>query len=106
MASKRILIVGSNETPSILERHLRERFETKTAEPDALTAPSIVWSEFILVLEREHRRLIAERFPDEYLLRRVISLNIPVARAEDEQAVESMILEQLENHGFLTREQR
>jgi predicted protein tyrosine phosphatase len=95
----RVLIVGSDHLPDACARLLAERFATKHVHIDRLTTPDIHWSEMILVTHNDHRRLIAHRFPSEYLLRRVVNLEI----TDTPEHPESAIRAQLENHGLLSR---
>lgn len=101
--STRILIVGSDHTPEICARLLTHRFATKHAHIDQLATGDIHWSESILVLDKAHRRLIANRFPSEYLLRRVVHLDVSDA-SQEAPRIESRIREQLIAHGLIPNE--
>lgn len=94
--TRRILIVGSDHVPEVCARFLTERFETKHAHIEQLHTSDVHWSEFIIVTRSEHRRLIAHRFPSEYLLRRVVSLDIEPAQGD-----ESKVHERLVAHGLI-----
>ena len=98
----RILVVGSDHTPAICARLLTQRFVTKHVHIDHLQTRDVHWSESILVLNKEHRRLIAHRYPTEYLLRRVVHLNIDEQSAET--PIESRIRDQLIAQGLILHE--
>lgn len=101
----RILIVGNTSGAKICERLIKNMHEAKRKDIASLTSADLSWCSFVITLSSELRRAIAETDPDAYLSRRVISLNIPEARAEDSKALRSMISEQLENHGLFVRDQ-
>ena len=91
--AKRVLVVGSDRTPQICADLLKPRFETRHAQIDALNTSDLHWSEFILAIEGKHRRLIAQRFPQEYLLRRVVSLNLDtVPEKRGEQTIRELLI--------------
>ena len=42
-----------------------------------LTAEQLEWADVVIVMEDEQREEIAERFPEQYMKKRILSLNIP-----------------------------
>lgn len=101
--AKRVLIVGSSPGARTCERIIKRSFEARLRTPEALGESEIEWCSFILTLSKDLRRVIARTYPDAYLTRRVISLNIPEDRAEDRGALTRMIEAQLEYHGLYVR---
>ena len=56
------------------------RFDTKSAglyNVNPLTERQLEWADMVLVMEDEHRTEISKRFPEQYLKKKILSLNIP-----------------------------
>lgn len=58
-----------------------DRYDSKYAgvysEENPLTKELLEWSDLVIVMEDEQRKIIGERFPKQYLTKKIISLNIP-----------------------------
>ena len=58
----------------------REKFNTKSAglyDRTPVTREELSWADLVLVMEPAQRSEIAKRFPDMYLKKRILSLDIP-----------------------------
>jgi len=58
----------------------RSKFETKSAglySDKPVSAKEIVWADIIVVMEEEQRVELAKRFPELFLKKKIISLNVP-----------------------------
>ena len=58
----------------------KNRFKTKSAglyNERPVTKKQLSWADVIVVMEDSQRKEIAKRFPEEYLQKRIFSLNIP-----------------------------
>jgi predicted protein tyrosine phosphatase len=58
----------------------KKRFETESAglyTSKPVTKKQLSWADTIVVMEDEQRKEIAKRFPDMYMQKRILSLNIP-----------------------------
>jgi predicted protein tyrosine phosphatase len=70
---------GRNRSRSAAEL-LEESHETRYAglySERPLSKVDLVWADVIFVMEEFQRREIASRFPDEYLKKQILSLDIP-----------------------------
>lgn len=62
------------------EELFKDRFKTKSAglySEKQVTAKSISWADVVMVMDDEQRKEIAKRFPELYLKKRILSLDIP-----------------------------
>ena len=62
------------------EEIFRGKFETKSAglyNEKPLTEKQLSWADLVIVMEDRQRSEIAKRFPEIYLQKRIISLNVP-----------------------------
>lgn len=58
----------------------KNRFKTKSAglyNSKPVTAKQLSWADLVIVMEEAHRSEIAKRFPEQYMQKRIISLDIP-----------------------------
>ena len=56
------------------------RFETRSAGlycAEPVSEEQVSWADIVFVMEDAQRSELARRFPKQYLLKRIISLNIP-----------------------------
>ena len=78
---KVLFICNQNENRSkTAEELFKDRFETKSAglyNGKPVTKNQIEWADVIFVMENTQRKEISKRFPDLYLKKRIISLDIP-----------------------------
>ncbi len=62
------------------EELFNESFITKSAglfNEKPVTKKELLWANTVVVMEDHQRTEIAKRFPDEYLQKKILSLNIP-----------------------------
>lgn len=76
-----LFICNQNQNRSkTAEAIFKDRFKTKSAglyNPRPVTEKQISWAEVIIVMEDSHRSEIAKRFPKQYMLKRILLLDIP-----------------------------
>ena len=61
-------------------RLFRDKYETQSAglfSNKSVNSQQFSWADLIIVMEDRHRAEISKRFPDIYLRKRILSLNIP-----------------------------
>ena len=62
------------------EELFKSKFETKSAglfNENPVTEKQLSWADLIVVMEDFHREELAERFPKQYMKKRILSLGIP-----------------------------
>jgi len=62
------------------EELFRDKFDTKSAglyNANPVSEEEIQWADTIVVMEGHQRSEIARRFPEQYMQKRLLSLNIP-----------------------------
>jgi predicted protein tyrosine phosphatase len=62
------------------ETIFKNKFNTKSAglyNKKPLTKKQLQWADEVIVMEDRQREEIAKRFPDEYIKKRILSLDIP-----------------------------
>lgn len=78
---KVLFICNQNQNRSkTAEELFKDRFKTKSAglyNREPVTENELLWAETLVVMEDEQRSEIAKRFPDIYMKKKIISLNIP-----------------------------
>lgn len=78
---KVLFICNQNQNRSkTAEEVFKGRFQTKSAglyNAKPVTEKQLAWADVIVVMEEMQRSEIAKRFPNEYLQKRVVSLDIP-----------------------------
>ncbi|MBN2458641.1 phosphotyrosine protein phosphatase [Candidatus Woesearchaeota archaeon] len=76
-----LFICNQNENRSkTAEEIFKERFKTKSAglyNTKPVTEKQISWADTIIVMEEAQRSEIANRFPKQYMLKRILSLDVP-----------------------------
>ena len=86
---KVLFICNQNQNRSKTAEHIfKGRFETRSAglfNEKHVTEEEVSWADVIVVMEDEHRTEISKRFPNYYLQKRIISLNIPDTYSYGEQ---------------------
>ena len=75
-----LFICNQNQNRSkTAEEIFKDRFNTKSAglySEKPVTEKQIAWADVVIVMDEEQRAEIAKRFPKQYLLKRILSLNI------------------------------
>ncbi|MDD5651305.1 MAG: phosphotyrosine protein phosphatase [Candidatus Nanoarchaeia archaeon] len=78
---KILFICNQNKNRSkTAEELFRNKFETKSAglyNTKPLNEKELEWANLVVVMEDNQRSEIANRFPNSYLKKQIISLNIP-----------------------------
>jgi len=64
------------------EKIFKDKYDTKSAGVDEtakapLTSSLLEWADVVFVMEDWHRKFISEKFPKEYLKKKIINLDIP-----------------------------
>lgn len=76
-----LFICNQNENRSkTAEKIFKDRFKTKSAglyNTKPVTEKQISWADTIIVMEEAQRSEIANRFPKQYMLKRILSLDVP-----------------------------
>ena len=76
-----LFICNQNQNRSkTSEEIFKDRFKTKSAglyNAKPVTKKQISWADTIAVMEEAQRSEIAKRFPKQYMLKRILSLDIP-----------------------------
>jgi predicted protein tyrosine phosphatase len=78
---KVLFVCNQNENRSkTAEAIFRGKFDTRSAglyNARPLTRKQLSWADVVVVMDDMQRAEIAQRFPREYMQKRIISLNIP-----------------------------
>ena len=78
---KILFICNQNQNRSKTAEHLfSDRFKTKSAglyNEKPVSSSQIKWADLIIVMEEEQRDELAKRFPNEYMQKHILSLDIP-----------------------------
>ena len=78
---KVLFICNQNQNRSkTAENVFKGKFKTKSAglyNEKPVTKKQISWADTVIVMEEVQRKEIAKRFPEQYMQKRVLSLNIP-----------------------------
>ena len=76
-----LFVCNQNENRSkTAEQIFKDRFKTKSAglyNPKPVSKKQLQWADTIVVMEEHQRNEIAMRFPDVYMQKRILSLDIP-----------------------------
>src|SRR3989344_5635818 len=78
---KILFICNQNQNRSkTAEELFKDKFTTKSAglyNEKPVAEKQITWADTIIVMEDSQRSELARRFPKQYMLKRILSLNIP-----------------------------
>ncbi len=72
----------------------KDRFETRSAglfNDKPLTEKELLWADVVLVMEDFQRKEIAKRFPKAYMMKRILSLNIPDVYRYGQQELKAVL---------------
>lgn len=76
-----LFVCNQNQNRSkTAEKIFKDRFETKSAglyNTRPLTEKQLSWADVVIVMEDSQRSEISQRFPKQYMQKRILSLNIP-----------------------------
>jgi predicted protein tyrosine phosphatase len=92
---KVLFICNQNQNRSkTAEELFRDKFETKSAglfNSKPVTAKQLSWADVIMVMEEEQRYELSKRFPQIYMQKRVLNLNIPdIYKYKDQKLIDSL----------------
>ncbi len=90
-----LFICNQNQNRSKTAAELFNRkFNTKSAglyTHKPVTEKQLSWADVVLVMEEEQRSEIAKRFPQQYLQKRILSLDIPdIYNYNDQKLINSL----------------
>ena len=78
---KVLFVCNQNQNRSkTAEEIFKSKFETKSAglyNLKPVSEKQLSWADVVIVMEEEQRSEIAKRFPKQYMLKRILSLNVP-----------------------------
>ncbi|MBI5797880.1 phosphotyrosine protein phosphatase [Candidatus Woesearchaeota archaeon] len=102
---KILFICNQNENRSkTAEEIFKEDFKTKSAglyNKNPVTERSLLWADIIIVMEDEQRTELARRFPEAYLKKQILNLNIPdIYKYNDFQLI-AVLKEHMAEHLYL-----
>ena len=84
---------GENRSKTAAEI-FRNKFETRSKglySDDPLNSDDLVWADIVFVMEDIQRTEISNRFPKEYLMKRILVLDVPdVYKYMDEKLVKEL----------------
>src|SRR3989338_7122188 len=96
---KLLFVCNQNKnTSKTAEGLFRGRFETKSAglyNASPLLKAELVWADVVVVMEDAQRKEIANRFPDMYLQKKIISLEIQDIYAYDNSDLKLLLEKKL-----------
>ncbi len=76
-----LFVCNQNENRSkTAEKIFKDRFNTESAglyNAKPITEKQLAWADAVVVMEDSHRSELAKRFPEQYMLKRILSLDIP-----------------------------
>ncbi|MBU0666989.1 MAG: phosphotyrosine protein phosphatase [Nanoarchaeota archaeon] len=84
---------GLHRSATAAEIYAKKGYETKSAGCWAegerfLTEEKLEWADIIICMKEEHRKWIADNHPKEYMMKKIITLDIPdVYRVNQEELV-------------------
>lgn len=102
---KILFICNQNENRSkTAEEIFKEDFKTKSAglyNKNPVTERNLLWADVIIVMEDEQRTELAKRFPEAYLKKQILNLNIPdIYKYNDFQLI-AVLKEHMAEHLYL-----
>ncbi|MDP2750111.1 MAG: phosphotyrosine protein phosphatase [Nanoarchaeota archaeon] len=96
---KLLFICNQNKNRSKkAELLLKNRHETKSAglfNEKPVTKEQIDWADSIFVMEDEQRKELGLRFPQQYLKKRIVSLDIPDIYSRDQPELELVLMKKI-----------
>lgn len=92
---KVLFICNQNENRSkTAEVLFKDRFETKSAglyNEKPVNKKQLEWADIVVVMESAQRAEIAKRFPEIYLTKKIISLEIPDVFSYDQPELKNIL---------------
>lgn len=90
-----LFICNQNQNRSkTAEQLLKDRYNTKSAglfNEKPVTEKQIKWADTVIVMEDSQRSEIAKRFPELYMEKKILSLNIPDIYNYDQTELKELI---------------
>ncbi|MBW2967882.1 phosphotyrosine protein phosphatase [Candidatus Woesearchaeota archaeon] len=98
---KLLFICNQNQNRSPTAAALfSESYDTRSAglySAEPVTKEQLEWADTVIVMEEEMRSEIAKRFPNLYLKKRILCLNIPDMYRKDQPELVELIKERMES---------
>lgn len=102
---KVLFICNQNQHRSkTAEELFRDRFETKSAglySEQPVTEKQIEWADLVIVMEDVQRKELSQRFPELYLRKQIISLDIPDVYVYDSPELKQILEEKIKGVAIL-----
>ena len=102
---KVLFICNQNRNRSkTAEKVFKSRFETKSAglySPKPLTKEQLVWADIVMVMDEAQRSELAKRFPQQYLQKRILSLDIPDVYRFDDSHLITLLKSKVDEYSFI-----
>ena len=96
---KVLFICNQNKNRSkTAEELFKDRFETKSAglfTEKPVTRKQLEWADIIVVMEDFQRKEVAARFPDIYLKKKIINLDIPDVYAYGQNELKTVLISRI-----------
>lgn len=95
---KVLFICNQNQNRSKTAAQLFSKLETRSAglyNEYPVKKEDLAWADLIVVMENEQRSELGRRFPDEYLKKKIISLDIPDIYRYNEPELKNLIVQRL-----------
>ena len=90
-----LFICNQNQNRSVTAEHVfRGKFQTKSAglfNNTPVTEKQIAWADTIVVMESSQRQELAKRFPQQFIQKRILTLNIPDMYYRDQPELVSLL---------------
>ncbi|MBI5072335.1 phosphotyrosine protein phosphatase [Candidatus Woesearchaeota archaeon] len=95
-----LFICNQNKNRSkAAEEIFKQRWNTKSAglyNENQVTEQTLQWADLIIVMEEQQRKELGKRFPKMYLMKRILSLNIPDIYSYEQEELKQILEEKME----------
>ena len=92
---KILFICNQNQNRSkTAEKLFKNKFKVKSAglyNEKPVTKSQVQWADIIFVMEEEQRGELSKRFPEEYMQKKILSLNIPDIYSYDQPELKNQL---------------
>ncbi|PIR63095.1 MAG: protein tyrosine phosphatase [Candidatus Pacebacteria bacterium CG10_big_fil_rev_8_21_14_0_10_40_26] len=100
-----LFVCNQNENRSkTAEEIFKRKYNTKSAglyNKNPLSKKELSWADTVIVMEEDQGDEIAKRFPNEYMKKRVLSLNIPDDYHYNQPFLVKLLKEKIAHYGDL-----
>ena len=83
------------------EEYFKKKFVTRSAglhNQEPVQEKDLSWADVVFVMEEEQRQELAERFPKQYLQKRILSLEIPDVYQYQQPELIQLLRRRMEEH--------